>query len=218
MWEKGSHGNWGDNKEMKKFVLYTAIFGKMGRFNVPNVSIPDVDRFCLTDLNVKSKFYQVKNMDLNHLISVRRQRFVKICIPDEIFDNHEYSVYVDCKRPYSVDFDYLLSCMEEGSDIVTRQHRRRSCAYDEGEFCIIKKKDHKATILKQLEYYKSQDYPAHNGLHASGLLLRRHTEKMKWFSEFWWQQIEKYSHRDQISLPYVGWKHGMKISICGRRK
>ena len=203
---------------MKKFVLYTAIFGKMGRFNIPNVSVPDVDRLCLTDLNVTSEFYQIKKMELNHLISVMRQRWVKICIPDEIFDNYEYSVYVDCKRPYTIDFDYLLDCMETDSDIVTRRHRRRSCVYDEGEFCIQRKKDIKSTILKQLDFYRSQNYPTHNGLHASGLLLRRHTEKMKEFSERWWQQVEKYSHRDQISLPYVAWKHDMKISLCGRHK
>lgn len=203
---------------MKKFVLYTAIFGREGRFNIPNISIPDVDRFCFTDLDVKSRFYQIKEMNLNQLLPVMRQRWVKICIPHEIFNNYEYSVYVDCKRPYSVDFDYLLDCMEADSDIATRRHRRRSCVYDEGEFVIKIKKDVKAVVSKQLDFYRSQNYPAHNGLHASGLLFRRHTEKMKEFSERWWNQVEKFSHRDQISLPYVGWKYGMKISLCGRYK
>lgn len=203
---------------MKKFVLYTAIFGRLGRFNIPNISIPDVDRICLTDLDVKSYFYQVRKMNLNQFLSVRRQRWVKICIPDEIFDNYEYSVYVDCKRPMSVDFEYLLSYMESGSDFLTRRHRRRSCIYDEGMFCIEKKKDHKAVILRQLEFYKSQNFPVHHGLYRTGLLLRRHTKKMKWFSQLWWKQIEKYSHRDQISLPYVAWKHNMKISLRGRPK
>jgi len=203
---------------MKKFALYTAIFGRPGRFNVPGVSIPDMDRFCFTDLNVQSHFYQIKKMDLNHLISVRRQRLIKICIPDDIFDNYEYSIYVDCKRPYSIDFKYLLKHMLPGSDILTRQHRRRSCIYDEGEFCIEKKKDKEETISGQLDFYRSEKYPVHNGLHASGLLLRRHTKELKVFSNLWWEQIEMYSHRDQISLPYVAWKHGMKISTCRRTK
>lgn len=203
---------------MKKFVLYTALFGKPGRFNVPGVSTPDVDRFCFTDLNVQSHFYRIKKMDLGHLIPVRRQRFVKICIPDEIFDNYEYSVYLDCKRPYSIDFNYLLEHMLPGSDILTRQHRRRSCIYDEGEFCIKKKKDKKEVISDQLDFYRSEKYPDHNGLHASGLLLRRHTERVKEFLKLWWEQVEKHSHRDQISLPYVAWKYGMKISTCRRTK
>ena len=203
---------------MKKFVLYTAIFGKMGRFNIPGVSIPDVDKFCFTDLNVQSHFYQVKEMDLSRLVSVRRQRFIKICIPDEIFDNYEYSVYLDCKRPYSIDFKYLLKCMAPDSDFLTRKHRRRTCVYDEGEFCIGKKKDKETTILDQLDFYRSENYPSHNGLYASGFLLRRHTKKLKEFSKLWWEQVKKYSYRDQISLPYVAWKHGVWISTCRRTR
>jgi len=202
---------------MKKFVLYTAIFGKTGRFNIPKISIPDVDRFCYTDLDVKSHFYKVREINLNRLDKIRRQRWIKICIPDEIFNNYEYSVYVDCKRPMSIDFNDLLSHMEVGSDFLTRRHRRRSCIYDEGEFCIKKKKDNKAFISKQLDFYRSENYPAHNGLHASGLLLRRHTQKLKEFSRMWWEQVWKYSYRDQISLPYVAWKYGMKISLCSGR-
>jgi len=203
---------------MKKFALYTAIFGRPGRFNIPGVSIPDVDRFCFTDLDIKNSFYQIKKMDLSCLASVRGQRWVKICIPDEIFDNYEYSIYVDCKRPYSIDFDYLLSCMAPNSDFLTRKHRRRTCIYDEGEFCIEKRKDDKSVILNQLDFYRSEKCPAHNGLYASGFLMRRHTEKLKEFSELWWKQVERHSYRDQISLPYVAWKHGIWISTCRRTR
>jgi len=203
---------------MKKFVLYTAAFGRITRFKIPNISIPNVDRFCYTNLNMKKRFYKMKKMKSGRIISVMKQRRIKICIPDEIFDNYEYSVYVDCKRPYSVDFEYLMSCLEPGSDFLTRRHKRRSCTYDEGMFCIARKKDHKSVILKQLEFYKSQKFPTHYGLHATGLLMRRHTEKVREFSTLWWEQIEKYSHRDQISLPYVAWKYGMKISLWGRRR
>ena len=219
---------------MKKFVLYTAIFGKPGRFNIPKISIPDVDRFCFTDLeiqtgnyqaqlislnrDIKTSFYQIRKMNLDPLAAVRRQRFVKICIPDEIFDNYEYSVYVDCKRPVLVDFDYLLSCMKSGSDLMVRRHRRRNCIYNEGAFCIKKKNDLRVDILKQLDFYSIENYPIHNGLYRTGLLLRRHTKRMKEFSRLWWEQIEKYSQRDQISLPYVAWKHDMKISLWEKHK
>ena len=202
---------------MKKFVLYTALFGKMGRgVHTPEVSIPDVGRFCYTDLGIKHDFYQIRKMNLSSLVAVRRQRWIKICIPDEIFYNYEYSVYVDCKRESLIDFEWLLSFMESQSDFVTRQHKTRDCVYDEGKVCIEKRIDDKATILKQLDFYRNEDYPVHNGLHYSFILLRRHTKRMKEFSRLWWEQLEKYSFRDQISLPYVAWKHNMKISICAR--
>ena len=203
---------------MKKFVLYTAIFGRMGRgVHTPVVSIPDVDRVCFTDLDIENDFYQIRKMNLDPLTSIRCQRFIKICIPDEIFDNYEYSVYVDCKRESVVDFEWLLSFMESHSDFVTRRHKTRDCVYDEGRVCIEKRIDDKATILKQLGFYRDEGYPAHNGLHYSYILLRRHTKRLKEFSRLWWGQLEWYSFRDQISLPYVAWKHNMEISICPRQ-
>jgi len=202
---------------MKKFVLYTAIFGKMGRgVHTPEISIPDVGRFCYTDLDIKHDFYQIRKMNLSSLVPVRRQRWIKICIPDEIFYNYEYSVYVDCKRESLIDFEWLLDFMESQSDFVTRQHKTRDCVYDEGRVCIEKRIDDEAIILKQLDFYRNEDYPTHNGLHYSFILLRRHTKRMREFSRLWWEQLEKYSFRDQISLPYVAWKHNMKISICAR--
>lgn len=219
---------------MKKFVLYTAIFGTPARFNIPEISIPDVDKFCYTDLpdetghtlanlirrnhDIKTDFYRIKRKKFDHLIPVMRQRFIKICIPDEIFDNYEYSIYVDCKRPVLVDFEQMLSCMEPQSDVLIRRHRRRNCVYDEGKFCIKKKNDLRVTILSQLDYYTIKKYPAYNGLYRTGLLLRRHTKRMKEFSKLWWAQLEKYSQRDQISLPYVAWEYGMKISLYERGK
>lgn len=204
---------------MKKIALYTAIFGRVSRFIVPRISDEAIDKFCFTNMKVESHFYKVKFLRLRGIKpSIMKQRRAKICIPDEIFQNYEYSIYVDCKRPYSLNLEYLLGCMEQGSDFLTRRHNRRSCVYDEGEFCILKKKDREEVIRRQLDFYRSEGYPAHNGLHASGFLLRRHTDKMKEFLELWWGQVKKYSHRDQISLPYIAWKFGMKISVCGRGK
>ena len=219
---------------MKKFVIYTAIFGSPGRFEIPKISISDIDRFCFTDMrihtgeyqaqlvsqnrDIKTSFYQVKRKKLDHLAAVMRQRFVKICIPDEIFNNYEYSVYVDCKRPFLVDFDYLLSCLELESDIVVRRHQRRDCVYTEGVFCIKKFRELKTNILRQLDSYGIENYPYNNGLYRTGLLFRRHTKEMKEFSKLWWKQLKKYSNRDQISFPYVAWKHDKKISLYKRVK
>jgi len=203
---------------MKKFVLYTAVFGKMGNFRTHELSIPNVDRFCFTDLDIKSRFYQIKKMNLEPLSSIMSQRWVKICIPDEIFDNYEYSVYVDLKHPIKIDFNYLVSCLDSQSDFATRLHRykRRICIYNEGKVCIEKGKGNEADILKQLDFYRSEGYPIDNGLYATFIIFRRHTKRTKELSRLWWEQLERYSHRDQISLPYVAWKHGMKISVCKR--
>lgn len=221
---------------MKKFALYTARFGTPGRFNFPEVSTSDVDKFCFTDLDiepgigqkiptkphryVKNDFYQVKKMNLDQFSSVptRRQRWIKICIPDEIFDNYEYSVYVDCKRPFAVDFELCLNNLGSQSDFLTRQHQNRDCVYDEGAKCIEVGKGIKEVILKQLDFYRGENYPSHNGLYWTAFLFRRHTKELKEFSKRWWAELEKRSFRDQLSLPYVAWKYGVKISLLPYKK
>lgn len=221
---------------MKKFILYTARFGTPGRFNIPKISIPNVDRVCFTDLDVengchqifplrkgkefRNDFYDVVKMNLNHVSSmpIRRQRFVKICIPDEIFNNYEYSVYLDVKRPIGIDFEWILSYMKRKSDFLIRIHPERDCAYDEGNWLIRKGKFDTEAIQKQLTFYRTEGFPLHAGLYHTNPLLRRHTPSMKEFSNLWWEQIKKYSYRDQVSLPYVAWKHDMRISLFPRRE
>ena len=109
---------------MKKVVLYTARFGTPGRFRTHVSSLPAEDRIYYTDIDVeegchqiipvgrhrmvKNNFYRVKKMNLNYIsVPIKRQRFVKICVPDELFDNYEYSIYADIKRPILSNFDWL---------------------------------------------------------------------------------------------------------------
>ncbi len=135
-----------------------------------------------------------------------QQRFMKIVIPDEIFDNYEYSAYVDCKRPIKIDFDECVKKLGD-ADFLTRKHPKRDCIYDEAKFCIDKKgkKGNIRDIEKQIHDYRIAGYPEHNGLYFTHWLFRRHTARVKWFCEHWWKQLERYSHRDQISLPYILW-------------
>lgn len=215
---------------MKKIVLYTGIFGRPGRFNFPKISDSATDRFCYTDLDVaegcnqmmpvrnghflKNDFYQIKKINLGHLIPVRRNRLIKIMIPEELFNNYEYSLYSDCKRPFSFDFKRIMRNLEPGSDFLIRRHRSsRDCAYDEGIYCIGIRKDTKESIMKQLKFYESEKFPRHSGLFDASWVLRRHTREMRAHMQLWWQQVRDYSFRDQVSLPYVIWKRGMKVSL-----
>jgi len=194
-----------------------------------------VDKICYTDLDIESgchqklpvrkkrviqnDFYQMKIIKLDHLTPRRRNRFIKIMIPDEIFDNYEYSFYVDCKHPIVVDFEKyvdILNAADPPADFLARQHPRRGCLYDEAKFCLLRGKGEREDIFKQVAFYKKENFPIHNGLYAGYWLARRHTPRLKKFMKAWWEQILKYSDRDQISLPYVAWKQGISIPIYCR--
>ena len=215
--------------------MYTARFGTPGRFRGHDNSMPDVDRFYFTDVDmkegchqmipvkkdreIKNDFYNVKRMNLDHIsMPIKRQRYVKIYIPDEIFDNYEYSIYVDTKRPVFIDFEWWLSHLKDDSDFLIRQHPARDCAYAEAAWLIKKGWFDEANISRQVEFYKKDGFPPHNGLYYSAHIFRRHTKALREFSKLWWKQIEEFSYRDQISLPYAVWKHNVKVSFIPRRR
>jgi len=141
---------------MKKFVIYTGVFGKPCRSRIPSISSQDYDAFCYTDLEIENDFYEVKPFHKSALDPVRRNRFVKIMIPDELFDNYEYSLYIDYKHPLRVDFDWLVKCLGEKHDFLVSKHLKRNCIYEEGEVCLAKGKGDRLEILNQLE--KTMDY------------------------------------------------------------
>jgi hypothetical protein len=99
------------------------------------------------------------------------------------------------------------------SDILLFNHSFRDCVYDEGKACIDNNKDNASNIRGQLIHYKTLEYPAHNGLYNTACMVRKHTPELKGLSTLWWEEIDRFSHRDQISLPYVLWKTGIPFSV-----
>ena len=48
----------------------------------------------------------------------------------------------------------------------------------------------------------------------NGFFVREHNEETNRLHDFWFNQIEQFSYRDQLSLPYCIWKLGIKLPIC----
>ena len=67
------------------------------------------------------------------------------------------------------------------------------------------------------ERYNNENFPDNTGLIEGCLIVRKHNEKdcvnlmNKWFEE-----IEKYSYRDQLSFNYILWKTKNKIKYISK--
>lgn len=198
----------------KKIVLFTAVFGKPDNLYDPTLPLPDVDKICYTDMKYTGQScYNFVRIHLDKFPPTKRNRKIKICIPPDIFDEYRYSLYIDSTILLKEDPNVFLELFEPDSDIMMFEHPDRGCLYDEGTVCALWGKDDKTVIQKQLDKYRSDNYPTKNNLYATGVILRRHTERMREFSKLWWKEVQNYSHRDQISIPYIVWKYNIKVSI-----
>lgn len=222
---------------MKKIVVYTAIIGDYDDLKEPNIISKDYDYVCFTDMPLQSKTFDIKKVErpsiLTHVysfqkfpvinkiinfliqpknVATRCARKYKV-LSHKYFPNHEYSLWVDGNFLINVDIDFLIKEYLSDADIALFEHPHRNCIYKEAAVCINRKKDKSKVIKRQIEQYKKDGYPENNGLIASPIILRRHTPEIINFNEAWWEEIEKYSKRDQLSFNYVAYKNNLKYSI-----
>lgn len=72
-------------------------------------------------------------------------------------------------------------------------------------------------LLRTEKMYEAKRFPKHYGLPETTVIARKHNEEsVTVVMEHWWKYIERYSRRDQLSLPVVLREHGIRVNdVCG---
>lgn len=133
----------------------------------------------------------------------RRARHHK-ALAHVLFPDAEWSLWLDGVYQPLVAPSELIRRYGEDADMVAHPHPRRQCLYREG--IKVERKDRPGVIKAQLARYERAGMPHNAGLHATGAILRRHSERMAKFNSLWWQEIDQGSIRDQVSFDYVRWR------------
>jgi len=179
-------------------IIYTCITGNYDTLK----DIKTNNRaICFTDIDLKSDTWQIIKIDFRPKIF----RKIKIC-PHLFLPEHDRNVWIDGNLAIE-DIDKLI---ESRSGFETLMHTKRYCIYQEAVRCIEIGKDKEETIMRQVNKYYNEGYPFSNGLIWSALLIRDNTEENRDFGNLWWNEVRRYSVRDQLSFNYVAWKTGLK--------
>jgi hypothetical protein len=201
-----------------RIVVYTAIYGDKDDLKEPSVGLEGCSFVCFTDNKyLKSKVFDIRVCPSIGSDPVRSAKIFKV-LPHWFFPDYEYSLWLDgsviMKRG---DIRALMDNYLREHNMALFAHPDRDCIYDEAEACITLQRDDAEIIREQIEQYRSEGYPPHNGLVATGIILRRHlsTDVIR-ADEDWWAQILRFSWRDQLSFNYVAWKNNfMWVTIEG---
>lgn len=190
-------------------ILYTAIFGTYDTLRP--TKFPSV---CLTDRRVAPpKGWTIRTVPaLKDLSPHMASRHCKL-FPWEYFPGAKYSVYFDGNIILSADPSSSVLGWLRKHDLAVFRHPERDCIYVEARACIKYKKGSPEVIEAQMRQYWKEGFPPKYGLAACGVLVRRHTDAIKRFSDLWWQMLLKYSKRDQLSFEYVRWKTGLQYRV-----
>lgn len=199
------------DKKLKK-IAFTILLGSY-KLNEPTYINKDWNLICFTDQNFVSKNWSIINIRSNS----PRKKAREIKIMCNRFLDFDMCLFIDAKFRINCDLNNFVK-KNFRHDITLMRHNKRHCIYDEANFCINNNIGNKTNILEQVNSYKKNGFPANFGLYATGILIRKNTPKVTRFMELWYDEIRKYSCRDQISFPYVLWKNPIKFETMPFKK
>ena len=201
---------------MNKIIVITSNVGPRSgiKLSDPVNVYENVDYHAFVDVTTNSKIWnQHKPFQFStdpHFKDRRNAKIYKI-LPQLFFPDYDYYIWMDITHGLLMDPHEIISELTE--DIGIFRHNRRNCIYDESQEILKYRMDHKHLVEFQMNDYFTNGYPGKNGLFELPTFVLKNTPKIKEMSLMWWEQICKYSSRDQLSLPYVLHKLNIKPHI-----
>lgn len=201
-----AHGGTGASAEPPRFMgkrvaLYSAIIGGYDPFHTPAVAMPGLDRVVFTDAPLLvPPGVQLRNVEYVSDSATRTSRYVKLH-PHLLLRDYDYAVWLDANVFIAGDIsDVIAAQIESGMPVGAITHPERHSVYQEAAACIRYGKDDANAIREQVRYYDRLDFDCDDLFETNLLMLDLRHPSMARFLASWWQEIERFSPRDQISF------------------
>lgn len=205
MWHR--QGNIVVHKKTKfeKKCIFTVLIGDYDDLNPPKMVTPGWDYICLTNNpKLTSDIWQVVFVTDKDLDPVRLSRKYKIC--NHLVDSkYDISIYIDANICIKGNLDHFLSiAWREPSNMAILYHPYHTDVSEEFNACLARCLDNRDTIIKQEGDYKKMGFQDIFPQVNNRLIIRRPNQTfLKKLMIHWFDQLLKYSYRDQLSFNYV---------------
>lgn len=184
-------------------TCYTAIFGNYDELKEPSIITKGWKYICYTDQDFKSDVWEIRKVPVMEWGPVKTARWYKIMFHKHI--DTEYSLWVD--GTFIINTNLNTWWKRFSPPFTACQHPFDNCIYTDATSCIESGKGIKEIIERQIALYKAIGIPKNNGLIASGVLMRQKTPEVQQFCKEWWEQVRRWSKRDQIAWGYPNFKY-----------
>lgn len=190
-------------------IIYTALFGPQAKpLETPRWSDRAIPMLCFTDQNLHVPPWQMVKLPTEP-DPFRGNRRLKLL--SHLTVDSDWSLYLDSNyrlmadpRPLLKDGDFWL-------------HRHHHCAniLEEADAIVRFRKADPGLVASQVAHYRDLGFCTAGNPQkdhsANAVLLRRHTPQVIALNEAWWSELEKFSHRDQLSLNFCAWQAGFEL-------
>ncbi|MGF6724941.1 DNA-binding transcriptional MerR regulator [Paraburkholderia sp. GAS41] len=201
----------------EKICIYTCIIGNYETLNELDASVTTkYPRICFTDNPaLESSTWTVKLIEPAFpMDSIRSQRRVKI-LAHEYVPEFDVSLYVDNAVVLKAPIDAILNTYLQDADMAVPMHSFHSCVLDEFLAVAEHGLDEPSRVFEQLNHYQLThaevlDQPPY----WTAILLRNHHRpKVRSAMVDWYNQVMRYSRRDQLSLNTAIARNNPSVSL-----
>lgn len=192
------------------FVVYTAIFSDYDDLPTVEAADPRIRYIAFTDLEIESppSPWEVRRITPVFVDPQRNARRVKLLPHLFLPRDTTVSVWVDASLHIRALTVESIGILLGSAQIATLKHANRDCIYEEADTVLKVNYDSPSRVMRQMMLYRLKGFPAHFGLHATMMVIRRHFETpCIHFNLEWWNVLSQFSKRDQLAFDYVRWNH-----------
>lgn len=207
--------NFFEFQKRNQVAIYTCVLGDYDEVSEPDIIEDNCDYYIISDREPQKETV-FKYIDINDCIergitdNARKNRYCKINA-HKIFPQYKYSIYIDGNIVLDSNMTKYIQNLPKTRIIALARVSYKSI-YAEALRCMMHGRDDKEKFLCQVEKYWLEGMPDDFGLVAPGILIREHNNHTcRKIMEEWWSEVNMYTKRDMISLPYVLWKNGYTI-------
>ncbi len=189
-----------------KIAVFSCLSGGYEETMPLLTNYEDVDcfLFCDSDNVIPPTGFSLVKCNYNNPANVRTARFVKTH-PHVWFSDYDYAIWIDSNIHFFGDIhDYIKALDSSNTDCGFIYHPARSSVYEEYKELIEEKLVEPQVAQNQIERYLNYPETANQPLLETNFFIcRPKSDEVAKFFKLWWSEINRYCHRDQISIGYA---------------
>ena len=192
-------------ERQKKIAVVSAISGGYDSVKFPAVIDSRLDYVIYSDTPVENPgFYDVRPLPYFDADKTRSARFVKTNIQN-LLPDYDYVVWVDANVMIVGDIykSIVEPVIKSKKTMGAMLHPVRSSPFEEMNACIKAGKDDVNAIIEQKKFYEDQGFESDRLIESNILVYNIGDRNLAPFLSEWWNQIDRFSRRDQLSFNYA---------------
>jgi len=212
---------------MENILIITININNFDSFKEPPLKKNEkYSWFYLTDnLEIKSNFYQViylNNLELlkqfDYLKTDMKKyyrilcKFVKIN-SHKLFPNYKFYLFIDASFEIKNKkmYDIIENFIKKDFKLVLFNHNKLKSILEEIKFCFNLRSIPRPSAKHLRKRYQDKNF-VDNKLYETGIYFKKNCSEINSFCEDWFSENLNVIYRDQISLPFILWKHHLEPS------